>query len=313
MIGPLRTPGAREGWREAQTSPGSLEAELACEAGIPLLDPELAPIADQAPTTIEEALDAMDRALEHFHRHNDYRAIFLRAYRIITANVLLVIQGQRRGEPGVFSDPEWMSRLAGKFATLYFRSLRIFETPDRGAAWKRAYILAAQKQTTVGEDLLLGINAHIKYDLAPAICWNLRETSGGDRPKVLAEKKGDHDRANRILHKSIDDIIRILPRDYGGMFRTLDALMLRLDRRLAISVVRHHREKVWWDALDLLRSSSANQTEAIMARLDADSDALAQKILKLHRLPLLHKLGKRTRLQDFSSLLDPTPFDPTAP
>lgn len=44
-------------------------------------------IVQQRPKDVDEVLPCMRRALDYFHARNDYRAVFLRAYYIITLEV----------------------------------------------------------------------------------------------------------------------------------------------------------------------------------------------------------------------------------
>lgn len=260
-------------------------------------------IAALTPRTIDEALRCMELGLDYFHERDDFRAVFLRAYHIITRNVLTAIR-HGNGKP-FFLDGEWMSRLAGKFATLYFRSLLTFEKPPHEEmAWKVAHGMALEKTSSVLQDVLLGINAHIKYDLAVAIERNLREHGDERDPRVLASRKRDHDQANRILRRSIDEIKRVIPRHYGGSMRVLDFGALKLDEYLAIAVVRHHREIVWFDALDLLRCSGDGQYDAIMQRMNIASHHMAEVMLHRHWLlpRLVERSLARTRKSDFSDL-----------
>jgi hypothetical protein len=131
-------------------------------------------IAAFRPQDIDEALDAMCAALDYFHRENDRRAVFLRAYYLITIAVHQAVHGRGPYSRRVFFDAGWIKRLAGKFASLYFQSLTT-ETRPGERAWKLAHRMAATGNTSVFQDMLLGLNAHINYDLAYGIYLNMKE------------------------------------------------------------------------------------------------------------------------------------------
>jgi hypothetical protein len=55
-------------------------------------------LAAQRPRDIDEALPCMQRLLEDYHEKNDYRAVFLRAYYVITVNLHAAVH--QRGDYG---------------------------------------------------------------------------------------------------------------------------------------------------------------------------------------------------------------------
>lgn len=57
-------------------------------------------------------------ALDYFHRENDDRAIFARAYYLITISVHQAVYQRGRYQNRLFFDPAWIKRLAGKFSWL---------------------------------------------------------------------------------------------------------------------------------------------------------------------------------------------------
>ena len=91
-----------------------------------------AEIAAYRPQDIDEALDAMRSALDYFHRENDQRAIFLRAYYLITLAVHQAVYQRGRYDKPIFLDTQWVKRLAGKLSLLYFQSLSTQERPASG-------------------------------------------------------------------------------------------------------------------------------------------------------------------------------------
>jgi hypothetical protein len=234
--------------------------------------------ADLSPRDIEEALAAMLTVLRHFRRTNDYRAVFLHMYYIITRNVRDEIAAPNPDRP-VFLDPAWMSRLAGKFATLYFRSLKALDRPGgRERAWKLAHGLAIEKRSSVLQDMVLGITAHIKYDLAVALADNIREHGDHLKPGTLLLRKHDHDSANTLLRRSIAEIKSVVPQEYGGGHRGLLIAGVPLDELLAIAIVRYHRERVWWDAMELLHCRDAETVGRVMRRMDEESLRVAERL-----------------------------------
>lgn len=135
-------------------------------------------IAAYRPADINEALDAMHDALEFFHHEDDHRAIFARAYFLITLSVYQAVYQRDSYDRRIFFDSHWIERMAGKFASLYFQSLTTDQRPGE-RAWKTAYRLTASREASVFQDLLLGLNAHINYDLAFGVYLNFIEFEDG--------------------------------------------------------------------------------------------------------------------------------------
>ena len=239
----------------------------------------LADVAHFRPGTIEEALDAMEQGLKVYRKHNDSRSVFLRAYHIITGNVSNAINQQQDFDNPIFFDPEWIRLLSGKFATLYFASLEIPSTRGtRERAWRIAHGMATNKRSSVVQDLLLGINAHINYDLPVALCQNLKE-HGDDKGASflqLTKRKFDHDQVNNILIRSFDEISTAIPREFGGLMGVADLLLGNIDETLTRHGLKYYRERVWWDGLSLLSAESEDERRLVMNRLDWESAKIAE-------------------------------------
>lgn len=233
-------------------------------------------IVQQRPKDIDEAVPALRRTLEHYHAHNDYRAVFLRAYYIITLEVHAAVHqlGDYR-EQQIFFDPDWESALAGKFASLYFQSLTTDERPAQSEkAWKLAHEMAVRKSSTVLQDLILGLNAHINYDLAYGLSLNLKET--GWDAQELPRRKFDHDQINNILVRCTPRIQEVLTRDYGGGMRILSRFFGNWDERLTDLGLKYYRERVWWNAISFLHAGTGREKNLVHDKLNWESFKVAK-------------------------------------
>jgi hypothetical protein len=92
---------------------------------------------------------------------SDRRAIFLHCYWLMTCNMLEAIQ------TGEFRDRDWVSGLLHRFTDYYFDALSAYEQSDPAtpAIWLHAHQAARSPEVLVLQNLFLGINAHINYDL----------------------------------------------------------------------------------------------------------------------------------------------------
>jgi len=245
-------------------------------------------ISALSPVTVEEAVACMDVGISYFHERDDHRATFLAAYRVITEEMRIAIRHTR-----VFNDPAWMNCVVGTFATLYFRSLRTFNTPpSTERAWKIAHAMALAKRSSVLQDVMLGVNAHIKYDLPFALETNLHEVPNAHD---LAVRRRDHERANRVLNRSIALLQDVIPRTYGGSLHVFKYRGLCLDTPIASLVGIYNRGRVWRDAVALLEAPDAPRRAACIGQINAAAAHTARIILRWFT-PALLGAAHRSRI-----------------
>ena len=267
-------------------------------------------LSKQQPKDIDEALACMKRTLEVFlgRPERDKRAIFVHVYYEMTVEVYNAING--KGDYAgktVFMDPEWVRRLSGKFATRYFRSLCVdgLEPNTVATAWKVANATAKDPRSTVVLNALLGINAHINYDLAGAIAENLDPMELKD-PAALQMRKFDHDQVNNLLVRSLGRIQDILGSCYDPGIADGDRLLGGLDERLSEAGLGYYRERVWWDAIAYAAAmaddraalrdadSSDRREDVVRAKLEWESHKIADYLLSRRWLWRLERvLGLR--------------------
>lgn len=236
-------------------------------------------LAAQEPGNIDEALDCMRATLTHFHATGDKRAVFLRLYYIMTLEVHAAIHGlgDYVGKQ-VFLDAAWIRSLSGRFATLYFKALDTYgREPDEEVerAWKTAHRAARSRRSTVVQNALLGINAHINYDLPRAIAANLDPAELDDHPRLLL-RKFDHDQVNNLLVRTLRPIQDVLARDYAPPIALIDNLLGNLDERLGELGLKHYRERVWWDALTYASAVKDGAEGIVRDKLNWESHKVAE-------------------------------------
>lgn len=234
-------------------------------------------IAQQRPKDVDEALPCMRSALEYFHPRNDYRAVFLRAYYLFTLEVHAAVHQLGDYETQIFFDPSWVSKLAGKFASLYFQSLTTGDRPQESEkAWKLAHKMAVEKTSTVLQDLILGVNAHINYDLAYGNALNLKEHGDQADHRLLPRRKFDHDQINNLLVRCAPRIQEVLTRDYGGGMLLLSRFFGNWDERLTELGLKYYRERVWWNAVSYLCAGDGRETGLVHEKLNWESYKVAK-------------------------------------
>ena len=110
--------------------------------------------------TDDALLARMDALITGWQATGDRRVIFLGCYRRMTANM------RRAVVAGRFNDGAWVTRLIDHFAGYYFRALDAYDRgSDLSQCWQRAFDETRQPGTTVIQQLLMGVSAHISCDL----------------------------------------------------------------------------------------------------------------------------------------------------
>lgn len=221
----------------------------------------------------QQTLSHLHHHLKLYSRAGDNRAVFLHAYCIVTRNMLHTLEEQACGNSTTFLDPDWVCYLLNEFGDLYLDSLDAFDQNILCTLpWQRAHTLATGGTTTVIEDLLLGINAHINFDLAQALHRTMVKYADDQNPLGLWRRKFDHDRVNLVLRNSIDEIGRSISRDHGGMVALLDRFLGNWDERAARFGVEHFRERTFDRACQLL--AARNKEEQALVQTQLESEAL---------------------------------------
>jgi hypothetical protein len=245
-------------------------------------DNVLAPVLsgiEMRPATPEAALAALEDVVARLSSVGDARAAFPNVYAVITQ---LVIE-RLNDRSGYFQAPEFISMLVGVFTTRYLQTLdwSLRDVPQDCRGWDLAYRLAARDEFPATAHAVLGISAHINYDLALGIHEVVvRLGASGDQAR-LALFKHDHDAVNALLAASFPESMRRLREVHGCAFlRSLpDAAIEQLTPHM-LEMLSGWRDDVWRNMLDLLGAASAAERAALIARMDERSGETGAKIAR---------------------------------
>ena len=216
--------------------------------------------------------DAHDRlcALEQlFYERGDRRGPFLVVYSRVTAEVARGI------EDGEFADPAWVESYLVTFADLYRQALLGFETGDLETLadpWQVAFESAARGDCLVAQDAVLGINAHVNYDLALAL-----SLVGVDPDRET--KYADHCAVNDVLGRLVDDVQDRLADRYAPGISHVDESLGRLDEALAYVALAEGRDSAWRVAVALADSRLGVRRTAALWFLRTSATGLAYLLL----------------------------------
>jgi hypothetical protein len=199
----------------------------------------------------------------------DHRAVFATTYLIVTETVLDAL----RRDPGFFDDRDWLIIQDVIFADYWFEVLATWDSgrpvPE---AWRIAFETAAEGDANAGQDLLLGINAHVQRD-QPFVVAEVGIATPDGR-----SRKPDHDRFNRILRRSYEPIVREIGRRYDPLVTTTNANWHPVDDVAGLEAVASWREGVWRNAEQLVAATTATERALIAARIEANARAWAESI-----------------------------------
>jgi uncharacterized protein DUF5995 len=200
----------------------------------------------------------------HFDNERDFRAVFTFTYELMTRRIA------EEFETAGFSDPDWIAVMVETFSARFFAAQAAWDArgpvPD---GWSYILKRLAEKRTSVFEELILGMTAHIVYDLPHAVI-DAAGTTG------LAVRLGDYHRMNDILGRAIESMQEKVSAKYAPYLGWLDAFAKKEDEILSNYGIRVSRGMAWYNALRLLDPALAAAAEKSIGK---SPEAIAKQIL----------------------------------
>ena len=217
-------------------------------------------------TNTTDVMEQMGMLVAQWQADGDDRALFLDCYRMMTGNVMSAIQAQE------FNDSPWVRRLLSNFADYYFEALQDYQLyPDSAPqAWQLAHNAAADPHVTALQKLLLGVNAHINYDLVLTLVDLLAPEWGQHSPAQRQSRYADHCQINQIIGQTIDAVQDQVLEPAMPLMALVDRLLGPVDEFLISSLISQWRELVWINASGLLEMGDADQRTARIAEIEQE-------------------------------------------
>jgi hypothetical protein len=209
-----------------------------------------------------------------------HRSQFLGTYLRTTEEVGRAIMA------GAFQDARWVERWDVAFAELYLQAFDADAAGDTGQVsrpWQLAF--AAAPELPALRHLLLGINAHVNYDLPQALLAVIPDQDW-DNPALMATRRADHERIDGLLASRVKAEDAAL----GDPLRLIDRALQPLNRLSSKRFLREAREKVWLNTTELQQARVAGperyahrlaELEVLSAARIADLLRPGQVILRL--------------------------------
>lgn len=223
-----------------------------------------APTGPTAPG-ITGVLAALRAVQARFEEADDPRRHFVATYARTTAAVGDAVRSGR------FEDADWVDRWDARFAQLYLDALAAYDTDPRSAPrpWRAAFAAGASLPPL--RLVLLGMNAHINYDLPQALLDVISDRDFAD-PEVIASRGRDHQRIDAVLAARVAAEDRALS---GGSERTLataliDRVLTPVNRAASRRLLAESRRRVWHNAraLQAARLEGPDDLARVLAELE---------------------------------------------
>jgi hypothetical protein len=188
-------------------------------------------------------------------------------------------------DDGFFEDSAWVERWDVAFAELYLEAL---DAHLSGGAPSRPWRLAFEASPDLHalRHVLLGINAHVNFDLPQALLAVISDADFADA-SLMASRRRDHEAIDAVLAGRVaaegDEL------SVNGRSLT-DRLLEPLNRFASKRLLRESRAKVWHNTLELQAARSAGpmayetrlaELEVLSAARIADLLAPGQVLLRL--------------------------------
>jgi hypothetical protein len=219
---------------------------------------------DRSP--IADVVARMQQRLDELPEDVAQRRFFLSTYLRTTQAVGKAIDDAR------FEDPAWVEVWDVKFAELY---LQAHDADLAPRPWRLAFDASADLPA-LGH-VLLGINAHVNYDLPQALLDVISDEDFLD-PALMDRRRRDHERIDSVLSQRVaaeDDELAST-----GARSLLDHVLTPLNRLASQRFLRESRQKVWHNTFELQRARVAGTYEKRLAELEVLSAAKVADLLR---------------------------------
>lgn len=215
------------------------------------------------PTTIPDVLVELDTIIKECRDRQSPLAYFAFVYRKTTARVLQGI------EQGIFEDNGRMALFDVAFANLYLQAYWDFSAGKPVTNVWRVAFEAMDSQLTIAQHIVLGMNAHINYDLALSAAQLMKDED-------IQPLKSDFQRINGILFSLTNELQELLSK-VSPLFFLVDWMGKNRDEQLINFSMERARALSWKNTV-MLWSLDQVQIEDGRLTLEDAVSAFAKRI-----------------------------------
>jgi len=227
-------------------------------------------LVEERPRTVEALLARMDALLAPLEARKDPIRLFLSTYRRTTLQVRDMVA---RDE---FTDSQWVERWDVAFANLYLDAVEAWEAEQQPPGpWAAAFGASREgPRLPPVRHLLLGMNAHINYDLPQSLLAVITDDEFDD-DAVVARRAADHAVIDQVLVDRVKpEDVELAKVEEPGDRTLLDRVLTPFNRAGSKRFLKESRRKVWRNA-KLMSAARREGPEALAARV-AELDRLSE-------------------------------------
>jgi hypothetical protein len=213
----------------------------------------------------DSVIERMQAHIDRWERAGDKRAIFLRCYALMTRNMLDALDSDQ------FHDRAWVSHLLDHFAGYYFKALEAYEAEAEStpAVWHCAHDATRRSGATALTLLLLGVNAHINYDLVLAVADLLEPEWATLSEEGRRARYEDYCHVNGIIARTIDAVQENILEPNEPVLAVVDTLFGPVDEWLVSRGITHWRSEVWEHAIRRVDTPEGPMRESLREQVEA--------------------------------------------
>ncbi len=248
---------------------------------------------------LDRVIDRMDRRLDELRRTGDRRERFLLMYRTFKGEL------RRNLREGRFRDHAWSEAICCRMGEMYFEADDLYREDPASAPppWALCFDSAVTRRTNLLQDMLLGMNAHINYDL-PLCTYDVMERFGdtaelGDQAdtslrfrQLLRRRYYDFLLINEIAWESIPLIQDVVCDRFNRLLKYANLLSFRFTRHITERIICEYRDRAWAHTLVLLTSPGESGVRATRRHLSRFALRAADLVERLTLNPLRHLFGR---------------------
>lgn len=204
------------------------------------------------------------------------QAVFLSCYRLMTSNMLAAIERQE------FQDSAWVDELLHHFAEYYFMALEAYEQdpPEAPLVWQLAHDTTQDPKTLPIQNLMLGVNAHINYDLVLTLVDLLGPEWDDLSDELRAARYKDYCHVNAIIAGTIDQVQDQVLEPAMPAMDLVDRLLGPFDEMLISRLINQWRETVWQYACRLLEASTEHERVFLLQQVEQEALEIGRLICR---------------------------------
>jgi hypothetical protein len=234
----------------------------------------------------ESYIAKMEQQLAEMRAARDTRAVFQLTYLTFSKQVLAAVKARR------FGDMPFATDMCCRFVEVYLQQLSLWDArdPRQCVTWQRAFSLMEQGRANVMQAMLLGMNAHINYDLAfvtLGACRAAGDLAGegvgeraltGNRSGVPTERYSDFLVINQVGWESLALIQDVVLTSFHRPLYLANLAGRRLTRPMGERVLLEARDASWFQTCLLVQARDGAERDLVARLIDSHAASIADVI-----------------------------------